>query len=118
MSDYKPINLVNLLMVLIPVMLEDEHEQYHNSSLTGNNRYHEYMHLRSDTAFKDVNRTMDKTTFSALVRFLREKAGLEDSRYLTAGEKLMIFIAALKGKHCFDLKLSCQLTKNFFRLYK
>ena len=68
----------------------------HDSILTGQIYYNELLETRNTNRFLNVAR-MDKPTFLSLVELLTTKSNLKASMFMTAGEKLMIFIHTLVG---------------------
>ena len=98
MSDYIPFR--ELVFVLLPIFLDDEIDDeplpYHDSILIGQLRYEELISSRNENRFRDEIR-MDRTTYLRLLSLLKTKADLKDSKHITAGVKLMIYITVLKG---------------------
>ena len=95
MSDYIPFR--ELVFVLLPIFLDDDEPlPYHDSILTGQLRYEELISSRNENRFRDEIR-MDRTTYLRLLSLLKTKADLKDSKHITAGVKLMIYITVLKG---------------------
>lgn len=84
-----------LLFIILPLLLRNQRIPYHDSLLRGHDRYLELMRTRNNRRFHDKNR-MDKPTFDKLLRLLRLRGGLKDSKHICAGEKLMIYISVLK----------------------
>jgi len=89
-------DIVRVIGVILPLLLFREPIPEHNSIFTGQMRYHELIESDHDGRFRNAAR-MDKQTFVNLISFLKDAAGLEDSRNLCAGEKVMIFIAVLNA---------------------
>ena len=69
----------------------------HDSILTGQLYYAELLATRNKNRFINVAR-MDKPTFLSLLDLLTTQGGLENSMFLTAGEKLLMFIQVLVGQ--------------------
>ena len=69
----------------------------HDSVLTGQIYYAELMATRNTHRFQNVAR-MDKDTFLSLLELLCTHGGLANSLFMSAGEKLLMFIHALVGQ--------------------
>ena len=99
MSDYIPVDCVNLICALAPKLLDLDQEDpipYHNSVLTGQMRFEEVMNTQNPKRFSDCCR-MDKRTFTLMLYFLIDHAELVGSENICAGQRLMIYISILKG---------------------
>lgn len=68
----------------------------HDSILTGQLYLKELLETRSTARFRDVTR-MNRVTFDELLLLLESRGGFKDSKYLSTGEKLLIFILVLVG---------------------
>ena len=68
----------------------------HDSILTGQIYFLELMETRNIHRFHNVAR-MDKPTFLLLIDLLTTRSNLRNSMFMTAGEKVLIFIHALVG---------------------
>ena len=66
----------------------------HDSVLTGQMYLHELLNTENAARFKNVTR-MDNSIFHLLLNLLQTHGGLADSKYLSAGEKLLMFILVL-----------------------
>ena len=90
------ISLVSI--VLKSGILEERKERtvQHDSVLTGQMYLRELLNTENIARFKNVTR-MDNSTFHLLLNLLETHGGLVDSRYLSAGEKLLMFILVLVG---------------------
>jgi hypothetical protein len=99
MSDYIPVDCVNLICALAPILLDLDQEDpipYHNSVLTGQMRFEEVMNTQNPKRFSDCCR-MDKRTFTLMLYFLIDHGELVGSENICAGQRLMIYISILKG---------------------
>ena len=89
-------------ITLVALILLDETEQrgqpvpQHNSVLTGQIYLQELLLTESTARFKNVTR-MDRPTFQSLLLLLETHGGFGDSKYISAGEKLLAFILVLTG---------------------
>lgn len=68
----------------------------HDSILTGQLYLQELLETRSTARFRDVTR-MSHDTFDELLLLLETHGDFKDSKYLSTGEKLLIFILVLVG---------------------
>ena len=68
----------------------------HDSILTGQLNLKELLETRSTARFHNVTR-MDRDTFDELLLLLESRGGFKNSKYISAGEKLLIFILVLVG---------------------
>lgn len=68
----------------------------HDSILTGQIYLKELLDTLSTARFRDVTR-MDRDTFDELLLLLEGHGGFKNSKYLSTGEKLLIFILILVG---------------------
>ena len=69
----------------------------HDSILTGQLYYAELLATNNPNRFLNVAR-MDKPTFLSLLHLLKTEGGLENSMFLEAGIKLLMFIHVLTGQ--------------------
>ena len=99
----KPINEgeVDIVALAAVVLMDwfqtgDDPITQHDSILTGKLYYEELMRTENANRFRSAAR-MDKDTFKKLLKRLTERGGLEDSKLISAGEKLMTFIHAIVG---------------------
>ena len=69
----------------------------HTSILTGAIYFAELMETENNARFRACAR-MSKETFQRLLARAMADGGLKDSRKISAGEKLMIFLYVLSGK--------------------
>ena len=69
---------------------------HHDSALTGEQYFQEVMNSRSWRRFLEVTR-MSKRSFGILLNLLKTHGGLRNSKKISAGQKLMIFLFLLKG---------------------
>jgi hypothetical protein len=91
--DAEDVDLI--VLAVLPILLPEPVPQ-HNSILTGSMYYAELLETKNEARFRSVVR-MDLETFERLLRFLQEKAGLDNSKFIEDGQKLMIFIHILVG---------------------
>ena len=89
------LDAISLVAIVLKSGILDERKErtvQHDSVLTGQ------MYLREllSTENKNVTR-MDNSTFHLLLNLLQTHGGLADSKYLSAGEKLLMFILVLVG---------------------
>ena len=99
MSDYIPVDCVNLICALAPILLDldrDDPIPYHDSAFTGQMRFNELMNSYNTNRFHDSCR-MDKRTFTLMLNFLIDHGELVGSENICAGQRLMIYISVLKG---------------------
>ena len=68
----------------------------HDSLLTGRLYLKEFLETRITARFHNVTR-MNRDTFDELLLLLESRGGLKDSKYISAGEKLLILIPVLVG---------------------
>lgn len=97
MSDDSTLDVAVLLLLVFA--LDEEPVPYHDSIRTGEIYCEELMNTRNEKRFMDVLR-MKKPTFIKLVEFLSNQPmpyQLISSVNISAGQKLMIYITALKG---------------------
>jgi hypothetical protein len=97
----KPNNEVDIIALAAVVLMdwfdaEQEPIPQHDSILTGKLYYEELMNTANESRFRTAAR-MDKETFIKLLNRLKNQGGLEDSKKVSAGEKLMTFIHAIVG---------------------
>ena len=84
----------------VALILLDKTEQrgqpvsQHNLVLTGQIYLQELLLTESTARFKNVTR-MDRPTFQSLLLLLETHGGLSDSKYVSAGKKLLSFILVL-----------------------
>ena len=80
-------------IVLKSGILEGKKERtvQHNSVLTGQMYLCELLNTENAARFKTITR-MDNATLHSLQNLLETHGGLVDSKYLSAGEKLLMFI--------------------------
>ena len=89
-------------ITLVALILLDETDQrgqpvpQHNSVLTGQINLQELLLTESTARFKNVTR-MDRFTFQSLLLLLETHGGLSDSKYVSAGEKILSFILVPTG---------------------
>ena len=91
------------MLALTTVLERPDPVPQHTSIRTGRIYTSELMQTESDPAFRDAAR-MGKPAFKELITLLKEKAGLRDSRKVSANEKLLILIHVLKGHTNRDTK--------------
>ena len=98
MSDYVPIEVMDIMFAVLPLILDEDEESipYHTSILTGQRKYDELINHENPHYFRAEAR-MDKETFCRLLAFLRQRGGLRDSKHICGGQKIMIYISVLKG---------------------
>lgn len=68
----------------------------HDSILTGQLYYQELLGTNNTARFRNVTR-MDRSTFDALLALLESRGGFRNSKYMSTGEKLLMFILVLVG---------------------
>ena len=93
---FDPITLSATVLAATGILHKKGPVPQHDSILTGQVYYNELLETRNTNRFLNVAR-MDKPTFLSLVELLTTKSNLKASMFMTAGEKLMIFIHALVG---------------------
>lgn len=89
--------MASAIVVVAKIAQNEGKIPHHNSAMSGAQYYLEIMNTRNHNRFLEVTR-MNKRTFLLLLELLQRLGGLKDSKKMTAGEKLMIFLSALKGK--------------------
>jgi hypothetical protein len=85
------VNVVDLFALVIPAILHNDPTPRCTSILSGNQRFHEMIEHDNVAAFRSQAR-MNKPTFISLIKHMKDKAGMVDSRWISVGEKLAIFI--------------------------
>ena len=93
------VDVVSLVAMLLKSNIMREAKEpiaQHDSILTGQLYLRELLETRSTARFRDVTR-MDRNTFDELLLLLESRGGFRDSKYLSTGEKLLIFILVLVG---------------------
>ena len=87
-----------LILLALALWADDDNEPIpqHNSALTGHLRFIEVMQSPSIARFHDETR-MDKIVFLRLLQLLTNGDELKGSRFISAGQKLMIFPNILMG---------------------
>ena len=90
------ITLTAMTLAASGILNPDGPVPQHDSILTGQIYYNELMTTRNTHRFRNVAR-MDRPTFLSLVDLLSNQSNLRNSMFMTAGEKLLIFIHALVG---------------------
>lgn len=93
-SKFVIVVLLSILTYLFSLTFNEKQRQ-HDSILTGEKYYEELLRTPNENRFLHAAR-MSKECFLQLLKLLNEK-GLKSSRILLDGEKLLIFIGALKG---------------------
>jgi hypothetical protein len=92
-----------LLLAAAAWFHETESIPQHNSSHSGHLRYLEIMESNNTALFHDETR-MDKSVFiKLLARLSSERGGLQLSRSISPGQKLMMFIMMLKATSMRDI---------------
>jgi hypothetical protein len=87
--------IIIAIVLIILALRKNDPVPHHNSALTGNMYYEETMNTDSVPYFLEVTR-MDKETFLKFENLLR-RGGLTNSITFCTGEKIMIYLQALKG---------------------
>ena len=87
--------IASVMVVAMHFSKIDENIAHHDSALSGREYYMEVMNSSSWRRFLNVTR-MRKRCFLDLLKLLKDSGGLKDSKYVCAGEKLMIFLTLLK----------------------
>ena len=90
------ITLAAMTLAASGILNPDGPVPQHDSILTGQIYYNELMTTRNTHRFRNVAR-MDRPTFLSLLDLLSNQSNLRNSMFMTAGEKLLIFIHALVG---------------------
>ena len=93
------VDAISLTAILMKSGIMDEPKDrtaQHDSILTGQLYLKELIETRSTARFRDVTR-MSHETFDALLLLLETHGGFKDSKYISTGEKLLIFILVLVG---------------------
>jgi len=87
-----------LILLALALWADDDNEPIpqHNSAFTGHLRFIEVMQSPSIARFHDETR-MDKIVFLRLLQLLTNGDELKGSRFISAGQKLMIFLNILMG---------------------
>jgi hypothetical protein len=88
--------VAEVIYACIPSILPINPVPEHTSVLTGAMYYRELMDSDSGPRFLNACR-MYKPTFIRLLHLLKEEGGLQSSKRMVAGEKIMIFIHTLVG---------------------
>ena len=101
-DDADDADIIAAVVAVLPMILRrlPEPTPQHTSILTGRKNYHELME-GNDNTFQDTVR-MNKETFHKLLDILITEGKLKDTMksnrvFLSAGEKLMIFMHILAG---------------------
>ena len=89
-------DVLGIIIACAPLFLKQEPVPQHTSILTGSLYYKELMATNSVARFRTVAR-MDKETFIRLLLLLRNEGGLQSSKKMEAGEKVMMFIHSIVG---------------------
>ena len=93
------LDAISLVAIVLKSGILDERKErtvQHDSVLTGQMYLRELLSTENVARFKNVTR-MDNATFHLLLNLLQTHGGLADSKYLSAGEKLLMFILVLVG---------------------
>lgn len=90
------VSLVALILKSSVVRAAKEPIAQHDSILTGQLYLQELLETQSTVRFHNVTR-MDRNTFDELLLLLESRGGFRDSKYMSTGEKLLIFILVLVG---------------------
>ena len=93
------VDAVSLIAIILRCDFMSEAKErtvQHDSILTGQLYLKELLETRSTARFRDVTR-MSHDIFDELLLLLETHGGFEDSKYISTGEKLLIFILVLVG---------------------
>ena len=93
------LDTISLVAIFLKSGILDERKEstvQHDSVLTGQMYLCELLTTENVARFKNVTRR-DNSTFHLLLNLLETHEGLVDSKYLSAGEKLLMFILVLVG---------------------
>ena len=93
------VDAISVAAIILKSGLLDDKSQHcaqHDSLLTGQIYLEELKDTGNLARFRNVTR-MDKSTFEALLLLLETQGEFKNSKYLSTGEKLLMFILVLVG---------------------